>query len=454
MPWSLCLVLCSLLAGTQADPGVLLRLGMDIMNHEVQSAMEESHILEKMAAEASNPQPGAKAIKGLSNMKVKDVLEPVITLNFVPGVGIFQCVSTGMTITGKSFTGGNMEINVVLNITATDRLLQDEGTGTPMFRSEGCEVILVSVKTNLPNNKAINKFVDSTLRKVLPGLMCPAIDAVLVYVNKKWINLTDPMPMGQMGTVKYALASPPNTTASHVQVDFSPVVQLQGGQRIQLATNGTAPEFPEGPAKDSQLLLSATFLTAELALLQKSLEVKLKDKRGTVGKLPQTTETLAGFIPQVAKTYHKPKPLLIKVKINKPPKVTMKAGKSLMHLHGSLEMFAARRHGKHAKSLFRLETHIGLEIHYSVQENRLQMATSLDRFIEPVPGIFFNWRFPLLSETELSGFVTDYLQKAYIPLVNDALHIGIPLPDLLAINYNLAELDIVEDALVLGLKME
>lgn len=59
---------------------------------------------------------------------------------------------------------------------------------------------------------------------------------------------------------------------------------------------------------------------------------------------------------QVAKTYHKPKPLLIKVKINKPPKVTMKAGKSLMHLHGSLEMFAVRRHGKHPKSLFLLET--------------------------------------------------------------------------------------------------
>lgn len=51
----------------------------------------------------------------------------------------------------SSFTGGNMEINVVLNITATDRLLQDEETGTPVFRSEGCEVILVNVKTNLPN---------------------------------------------------------------------------------------------------------------------------------------------------------------------------------------------------------------------------------------------------------------------------------------------------------------
>lgn len=33
MLWILCLVLCGLLAGTRADPGALLRLGMDIMNH-------------------------------------------------------------------------------------------------------------------------------------------------------------------------------------------------------------------------------------------------------------------------------------------------------------------------------------------------------------------------------------------------------------------------------------
>lgn len=51
----------------------------------------------------------------------------------------------------SSFMGGNMEITVVLNITATNRLLQDEETGLPMFKSEGCEIILVSVKTNLPS---------------------------------------------------------------------------------------------------------------------------------------------------------------------------------------------------------------------------------------------------------------------------------------------------------------
>ncbi|XP_069352349.1 BPI fold-containing family B member 6 [Eulemur rufifrons] len=451
----LCLALCSLLTGTRADPGALLRLGMDIMNREVQSAMDESHILEKMAAEAGKKQPGMKPIKGITNLKVKDVQLPVITLNFVPGVGIFQCVATGMTITGKSFMGGNMEIIVVLNITATNRLLQDEETGLPMFKSEGCEVILVNVKTNLPSNmlpKVVNKFLDSTLHKVLPGLMCPAIDAVLVYVNRKWANLNDPMPVGRMGTVKYVLTSTPVTTASYIQVDFSPVVQQQKGKAIKPADAGDALQFPEGYAEgSSQLLLAAAFLTAELTLLQKSFDVDIRDTM--IGELPpQTTVTLAGFIPAVAEAYPKSKPLVTKIRIYKPPKLTLNPGKSLLHLHGTLEMSAARRRrGKAPVSLFVLEAHFNLKVQYSVRENRLQMATSLDRLLSLARKSSSIGPF---NEKELNGFITAYLQEAYIPVVNDALQVGLPLPDFVAMNYNLAQLDIVENALVLDLRLD
>lgn len=59
---------------------------------------------------------------------------------------------------------------------------------------------------------------------------------------------------------------------------------------------------------------------------------------------------------QVAKAYPKPKPLVTQIRINKPPKVTMKTGNSLLHLHGTLEMFAARRRGKAPASLFLLES--------------------------------------------------------------------------------------------------
>uniref|UniRef100_A0A8C5UQG1 BPI fold containing family B member 6 n=1 Tax=Microcebus murinus TaxID=30608 RepID=A0A8C5UQG1_MICMU len=449
----LCLALCSLLSGARADPGALLRLGMDVMN-QVQSAMDESHILEKMAAEAGKKQPGMKPIKGITNLKVKDVQLPVITLNFVPGVGIFQCVATGMTITGKSFMGGNMEIIVVLNITATNRLLQDEETGLPTFKSEGCEVILVNVKTNLPSNmlpKVVNKFLDSTLHKVLPGLMCPAIDAVLVYVNRKWANLSDPMPVGQMGTVKYVLASTPATTASYIQVDFSPVVQQQKGKAIKLADAGAALQFPGGYAEgSSQLLVSAALLTAELALLRKSFNADIRETM--IGELPpQTTVTLAGFIPAVAKAYPKSKPLVTQIRINKPPKLTMNPGKSLLHLHGTLKMSAAQQQGKGLASIFVLEAHFNLKVQYSVRENRLQMATTLDRLLSLARKSSSIGQF---NEKELTGFITDYLQEAYIPVVNDALQVGLPLPDFLAMNYNLAQLDIVENALLLDLKLD
>ncbi|XP_008139160.1 BPI fold-containing family B member 6 [Eptesicus fuscus] len=451
----LCLALCGLLTRTRAEPGALLRLGMDILNHEVQSAMDESHILEKMAAEAGKKRPGVKPIKGITDMKVKDVQLPVITLSFTPGVGIFQCVSTGMTITGKSFMGKNMEIIIVLNITATNRILQDEETGLPLFKSEGCEVILVSVKTNLPSNmmpNVVNKFLDSTLHKVLPGLMCPAIDAVLVYVNKKWANLSAPMPIGQMGTVKYILTSIPSTTANYIQVDFSPVVQQQEGNTIQLADDGEAPEFPEDYDEgSSQLLLSAAFLTAELALLQKSFDVNIQDTM--VGELPpQTTKTLSGFIPEVAQAYPKPKPLVTQIRINKPPKVTMETGKSLLHLHGTLEMFAARRRrGKAPVSLFLLEAHFNLNIQYSVRENRLHMTTSLNRLLSLSRETSSVGAF---KEKKLTGFITDFLREAFIPAVNDVLQVGLPLPDFLDMNYNLAELDIVENALVMDLNLD
>eukprot|EP00069_Balaena_mysticetus_P021411 bmy_00545T0 len=237
--------------------------------------------------------------------------------------------------------GGNMDIIVVLNITATNRLLQDEETGLPI-----------------------------------------------------------PLPVGQMGTVRYVLASIPTTTASYIQMDFSPVVQQQKGNTIQLADAGEA-EFPEDYAEgSSQLLLSATFLTAELALLQKSFDVNVQEMM--IGELPpQTTETLARFIPEMAKANPKPKPLVTQIRINKPPKVTMKTGKSLLHLHGTLETFAPLLRGKAPVSLFLLEI-----------------------------------------EKALTGFITDFLQEAYIPAINDVLQAGLPLPDFLDTNYNLAELDI------------
>lgn len=59
-----------------------------------------------------------------------------------------------------------------------------------------------------------------------------------------------------------------------------PVVQQEEGNAIQLADDREAPEFPDDYDEgSSQLLLSAAFLTAELALLQKSFDLNIQDTR-------------------------------------------------------------------------------------------------------------------------------------------------------------------------------
>ncbi|XP_074057518.1 BPI fold-containing family B member 6 [Macrotis lagotis] len=446
----LCLISCAWLMPLRADSGALMKLGMEFMNKAVKDAMEESQILEKMAAMASQQQAGVKPIKGMTGMKVKEVTPPIITLDFLPDVGIFQCVSTRITITGKSFIGGTMEIIVVVNITATNRLQQDEATGLPMFHSEGCQIILVDVKTNLPSNmlpKVVNKFLDSTLQKILPGLMCPAIDTVLEFVNQKWSHLMDPLPVGEAGSIKYILAGTPITTANYIEVDFNPVVQREGGDTIDLTEDGATitvlEKYPDG---SSQLELSAAFFAAEFTLLQKSFDVDIKGK--TIGKLPpHTTKTLARYVPRVGKAYRKSVPLMTQIRISK-FKIIMKPGKSQLHLHGTIEMFAVPPKSG-PSSMFVLETHFSMDIQYSLSEDKVNMTTSMDRFLDlSVESSSIG----SVKVKKLKEFLTSLLQEAYVPAINGALEVGFPLPDFLGMKYGQSELAIMENALVVDLR--
>ncbi|XP_028905391.1 BPI fold-containing family B member 6 [Ornithorhynchus anatinus] len=446
--WTTRFLLLSVLAAPACgDPGVRLRLGMDLMNRVVQDAVEESQVLQRMAAEASKKTPGAKAIKGISGIAVKGLGPPIITLEFLPGVGIFQCVSTKIFISGKSFTGGKMEISLVLNITATDRLLMDNDTGLPVLQSEGCVVVLVSVKTNLPSNmlpKMVNKFLDSTLQKMLPSLMCPAIDIVLKYVNKKWENLQTPTPMGEAGNVTYSVQGPLLITPAYIQVQLSPTVQAESGPPMKIPDDGavhTPEDFAPG---SSQLILSPAFFEAGFLLLKNSFNADVD------------------FPPS--------QPLKMRVKLNDLPKMSMKPSKSLLQFHGTVALFKSK-----PSPLVVLRARFNLGVQFSVTGDRVRMTTALDRFphfsvaSSSIGG---------LDKRKLRGLLIRSIRTVYVPAVNDpgspralegyildprgfrlagssgilvgdgdvppltpgALRAGFPLPNVLAANYSRSEL--------------
>lgn len=80
-----------------------------------------------------------------------------------------------------------------------------------------------------------------------------------------------------------------------------PVVQQQEGNTIELADAGEAAELPEDSAEgSSQLLLSAAFLTAELALLQKSFNLNVHDTMVSCPVPPQSVSAPCNDSPCLA----------------------------------------------------------------------------------------------------------------------------------------------------------
>ncbi|XP_067410638.1 BPI fold-containing family B member 6 [Emydura macquarii macquarii] len=365
--------------GTDA-PGAILKIDLGTIEHAVSNAMTESNILQKLAAAASAKQPGVKPIKGISRLQIKDVQPPEITLTFLPATGLSLAVLTNITIAGKSFIGGHMEITVVSSMTAKNELLQDD-SGYPKFSAGDCQISLVSIKTNLPSSvlpKLVNKFLNSTLQKVLPDLLCPAVDAVLALVNQKFTTMISPHSVGAAGSIQYVLLSPPVTSDDFIELDLNTKVLQEGGELIDLPIE--LPPLTSLPPKmdlATQLVLSVNFLSAELTLIQTSFNLDVTDTT-VLGLPPLTVTTLGALIPMVSESLPPSQPMVIEIRITKPPLLTMQQDKGLVHIFATAEFLTSQPDAAH-ESLFVLNIHINLGTQFSIVEEKLRVSLALDR---------------------------------------------------------------------------
>uniref|UniRef100_A0A8B9P3N1 Lipid-binding serum glycoprotein N-terminal domain-containing protein n=1 Tax=Apteryx owenii TaxID=8824 RepID=A0A8B9P3N1_APTOW len=306
------IVLVSLIATLPDKWGFCAKLFLSCANvPAVSTAVAESDILQKMAKEATKKKPNVKPIKGISGVKVKDIRPPVITLTLLPGKGLFMAVLIRMTIAGKSFIGGNLEITVASNLTANNKLLKD-ALGTPKFSSENCHFSLVSVKTNLPSSmlpKVLNKFLDNTLQKMLPGL----------------VNL----------------------------FLFTTVLHQKEGDEIDLPTD-ELPLTSLPPKKEAatQLILSANFLSAELQVMQESFSLDITDNMRSALATPISPLCFAS--PQIAGALPPSQPLVIAMREAKPPLVTITPEAGFVHFFNTAE-FLVSPSGSAPESLFVLD---------------------------------------------------------------------------------------------------
>ncbi|CAM5152321.1 unnamed protein product, partial [Eretmochelys imbricata] len=99
--------------------------------------------------------------------------------------------------------------------------------------------------------------------------------------------------------------------------------------------------------------------------------------------------------------------------------------KGPVHLFGTAAFLTSQPDAAQ-ESLFVLNIHINLDTQFSIQEEKLWCSLALDR------------------ELLVKGFLVNIIEAAYVPAINGALQEGIPLPNLLGIKYEHADIRMSE----------
>uniref|UniRef100_A0A8C6F1S5 BPI fold containing family B member 4 n=1 Tax=Monodon monoceros TaxID=40151 RepID=A0A8C6F1S5_MONMO len=394
-------------------------------------------------------------VQGVTGLRIVELTLPRVSVRLLPGVGVYLSLYTHVAINGKSLIGF-LDIAVEVNITAVQ--LTMDRTGYPWLVMEQCDTLLGGIKVKLlrgllPN--LVDNLVNQVLANVLPDLLCPIVDVVLGLglVNDQ-LGLVDSLiPLGILGSVQYTFSSLPLVTGEFLELDLNTLVGEVGGELIDypLGRPVMSPRQmpglpPMGDDTNSQPATSANFLGSVLTLLQKqgALDIDITD--GMFEELPPlTTSTLGALIPKVFQQYPESRSLTIRIQVPNPPSVMLQNDQALVKVFATSMVMVSQPNDVET-NICLIDVDTELLATFSVENDKLMTDTKLDK-------TRLNLRTSNVGNFDvglLEVLVWKIFDLAFMPAMNAVLGSGIPLPKILNIDFSNADIDILEDLLVLS----
>ncbi|XP_006860748.1 PREDICTED: BPI fold-containing family B member 4 [Chrysochloris asiatica] len=393
-------------------------------------------------------------VQGITGLRIMELTLPRVSVRLLPGVGVYVSLYTRVAISGKSLIGF-LDIAVEVNITAKVRLTMDR-TGYPRLVIERCDTLLGGIKVKLlrgllPN--LVDNLVNRVLANVLPDLLCPIVDVVLGLVNDQ-LGLVDSLvPLGILGSVQYTFSSLPLVTGEFLELDLNSLVGEAGGDLIDypLGRPAVSPKKmpvlpPMGDNTNSQLAISANFLSSLLTYLQKKGAMDIDITDGMFEELPPlTTSTLGALIPKVFQQYPESRPLIIKIQVPNPPTVSLQKDEAVVRVFATSEIMVSQPNDVET-TICLIDVNTELLAMFSVEGDKLMIDAKLDRTdLNLKTSNVGNFDVGLMEV-----IVRKIFDLAFMPAMNAILGSGVPLPKLLNIDFSHANVDVLEDLLVLS----
>ncbi|XP_024071207.1 BPI fold-containing family B member 4-like [Terrapene carolina triunguis] len=428
---------CSLLPLSQGVvPGVFSVVSPEGIQNVVSGALLQDGLLQKhlQAIQIPDIVSGGGLLGSfisITGLEVVNVQLPTVSVTLLPGIGGQLTIATKLEINGNLLLSGLIHISVDVNLNAKVRVT-NYSEGDLQFVIEDCQSLLGPFDIRLLSGLlpiSVNGLVSSTLTTTLPSLLCPVVNNIVTLLKVQILGTVNVLvPLGAVGEIQYQLASLPLITDLHVGLDLNTVFHQVGGGNISLPVSAVPVALPALQGNVLNLGLSQAFLNAALSLLVQIQPQTFISTLDVFSGATQLMDAIVALIPAGCPNCSVVSPLNIEITILGPPLITLEANKATVKLSVKIQVFTKYLDGT-IQTLLALKADLVLNAQASVAGDKLLLSVSLTS----AALVLESSDVGIVSLSGLGTLINKLLVETFVPLINDALAVGLPLPNVLGI---------------------
>ncbi|XP_059337122.1 BPI fold-containing family B member 3-like isoform X1 [Ammospiza nelsoni] len=376
----------------------------------------------------------------LIGLRIVNNTLPKISLRSLPGFGHQVDFKTQLLVE-SSVPGQPLCQQVEVDATI---LVRD--TWTPHQNALNCETVDINTHVR-PRVPVLEEPLKRLLSNTLKDLGCNIINAKLKVLSSLLGSRNQVLPLGALGDLpSFSILS-----GDAIQVDLnllsengrdgvtSPMQELPLSASLQLAT-GRRPRLSLSQDTLSALLEQGQGQGA-LNLSITSLAGSNSPLQGQVTQSSSlTVSALFPFIPQLSRALPGSLPLELRVRVRDEPVVAVRDGRATVTLRATIDVSSPALQTPQGL-LFSVDVDIVLNITPSVSDGKLQTSLALDS----INLTRFPQSLDAASASSLAEWLKKVLTAVYVPSVQDALRVSVPLPNVLNTNLRNAEVAITDE---------
>ncbi|XP_015422141.1 PREDICTED: BPI fold-containing family B member 2 [Myotis davidii] len=370
-----------------------------------------------------------------TRVQILNVEVPRLQLKFVDGVGVRLFAAANFTI--KVFRVPEPLELILPAVLLADARVDQGSIGTPVVSISSCfslfnKAIVLDGSHSAP--PALLVRVQKHIRAVLYNKLCLSVSNLVQGLNVHLGTLIGLKPVGPESQIRYFMVSKPNITKDYISLDINAVLFLLG-KPIVLPVDATPFMLPEHVGTNGAMAtvgLSQDLFDSALLLLQKagSLNMDITGQLKSDDNLVNTS-VLGQIIPEVARQFPEPMPVVLKVRLGGTPVATLHTNNATLRLEPLVEVLASASNSAF-HSLFSLNVAVNLSLQLSVSKVKLQGTTSV---LGGVKLTVASSNVGFIDTDQIHALVGNVFEKPLLDHLNALLGMGVALPNVVNLHY-------------------